>query len=150
MTGTGSFRDPGVHAPRLGASVVLWRGGTVLLVKRGKEPLVGHWSLPGGHVEPGEPLEAAARRELFEETRLVAEALTFAEFHEIIRHDATGRLLRHFVVAVFAGMLDAGEPIAGDDAADAAFFDLERLDGLEMTPGTRDVVGRSRALLAAG
>ncbi|HQF30719.1 MAG TPA: ADP-ribose pyrophosphatase, partial [Hyphomicrobiales bacterium] len=67
-----------------------------------------------------------------------------------IRHDATGRLLRHFVVAVFAGMLDAGEPIAGDDAADAAFFDLERLDGLEMTPGTRDVVGRSRALLAAG
>ncbi|MEZ5841774.1 MAG: NUDIX hydrolase [Hyphomicrobiales bacterium] len=135
--------------PRLGASVALWRGEELLLVKRGKAPMIGKWSLPGGHVEPGETLEAAARRELIEETGLAAGALAFAEFHEIIRNDDAGAVVRHFVVAVFAGRFGGGIAVAGDDAADVGWYHRSALDDVDATPGTIAIALRARALIGA-
>lgn len=124
--------------PRLGVSVMLVDSDRVLLVRRGKDPFRGRWSLPGGSVEFGERLHEAALRELAEETGLRAEIEPQpAELVEAIAVGEQGAGPgHHFVIAVFRASAPDGLPRAGDDAEDAAFFDLAALDGLEMTPGT--------------
>lgn len=135
--------------PRLGVSVLCLRGAEVLLVKRGKEPYLGHWSLPGGLVEFGETLAEAARRELFEETSLTAliEAEPVETF-DIIQRGEDGVAIAHFVLAVFRGTYEEGEARARDDAADVAWVRTSDLETLMMTPGTaarilRHVTGAS-------
>ncbi|MAU96457.1 MAG: hypothetical protein CMP81_11305 [Fulvimarina sp.] len=117
--------------PFLGVSVCLSGAAGVLLARRGKAPYKGLWSLPGGGVEHGETLEAAARRELFEETGLTADDLVFATLHEAIT-DGT-----HAVIAVYAGRLPADrEPIAGDDAEALETVGLAEIEQREKEGGT--------------
>jgi ADP-ribose pyrophosphatase YjhB (NUDIX family) len=82
------------HLPKLGVSVSVWREGKVLLVERAKEPK-GIWAFPGGHVEPGESLEAAAVRELHEETGLSVRLEGLLGLYEVIRRDAAGQPTVH-------------------------------------------------------
>lgn len=131
--------------PRLGVSVLLEHEGRVLLVRRAKPPFEGAWSLPGGSVEFAEKLADAARRELVEETGLIAEVdETPAEIVEILPEDPRIPGGGHFVIAVFRARIEDGEPRAGDDAAEAVFVAPETLDALAMTPGT---AARIRRLL---
>ena len=65
----------------------MFDGGRILLVERGKPPLEGCWSLPGGLVEVGERLEEAAAREVFEETGLRVTAVSLATVFERIMPD---------------------------------------------------------------
>ena len=112
-----SYRYP---RPGVTADVVLLHSGAkrqeVLLIRRLRPPYAGCWALPGGFVEQGETLVAAARRELYEETGLQAAALQqFAAFGE------PGRDPRGWTISVvFWGELN-GNPClqAGDDAAEA-------------------------------
>lgn len=62
-------------APLVGIGAVVVDGGRVLLVQRGRPPALGRWSLPGGLVDVGEPLEAAVRREVAEECGLAGRPL---------------------------------------------------------------------------
>ena len=73
--------------PRLGVSACVWRNGKMLIAKRSKPPFKGVWSLPGGHVELGEGLRDAARRELLEETGVEADLVTIIDVVEAIRRD---------------------------------------------------------------
>ena len=73
--------------PRLGVSACVWRDGKVLIARRAKPPLKGVWSLPGGHVEWGEALRDAARRELKEETGIEAELETIVDVADVIRRE---------------------------------------------------------------
>jgi 8-oxo-dGTP diphosphatase len=124
-----------------------WR---VLLVKRGRAPFQGTWALPGGFVEPHEPLEEAARRELREETGLEPERLEqFQAFGD------PGRDPRGWTVSV-AHLAVAGEeearrlrPRAGSDAADVAWFDLDDLPELAFDHAAILATARDR-LTAAG
>ncbi len=102
-------------------------GWQVLLVRRKKPPFQGHWALPGGFVEPGERLEEAARRELWEETGL--EPLHMEQLHTF---GDPGRDPRGWVISVvYLAILDGRRPLrAGDDAASAAWFDLDALPPL--------------------
>ena len=75
--------------PKLGVSAAIWRDGKVLLAQRGKEPLKGVWSLPGGSVEHGEEIRKAALRELKEETGVDAELFGVVDVADVIRRDAT-------------------------------------------------------------
>ncbi|MFP4394900.1 MAG: NUDIX domain-containing protein [Anaerolineales bacterium] len=111
--------------PMLTVDVVLWRQGAsgreVLLIERKYPPFAGRWALPGGFVEPEERLAHAALRELREETG-VAEI----EIRQLAAFGAPGRDPRGWTVSVvFYGRLPQGETlevVAGDDAADAAWW----------------------------
>ena len=144
MTNPGPPQPP---LPRAGASAVLFRDGAVLLVKRDKPETRGLWSLPGGHIEPGERARDAALREVAEETGLGANLHGLADVHDVIVRDSDGSLVRHYVLAVFYGEAHAGTPRAGGDAADARFVTLSELASLPLTEGAEPLIRRVAALI---
>jgi 8-oxo-dGTP diphosphatase len=101
--------------------VVCMRGDEVLLIRRGTPPRLGEWSLPGGRIEPGERAIDAALRELREETGVEAEMLGLIDVVDGLFPEHG----RHYVLIDYAARWIAGEPQAGDDAAQAAFFAFE-------------------------
>ena len=125
-----------------GVSIAALRGAEILLVLRGKEPYKGFWSLPGGSQEFGETMQEAARRELLEETCLVAETLELVDIVEPMARGIDGRVERHFVLAVFVCRDFRGEACAGDDAAAVEWRAIAELAEDGMTPGTAALVRR--------
>lgn len=100
---------------------------SVLLIRRGNEPYKGLWAVPGGFVEMDEELEAAAKRELFEETDIKGIDLKQMHTFGTIGRDPRGRQ----ITVVFTGTVDKEiEPTAGDDAAEAKWFDINDLPKL--------------------
>jgi 8-oxo-dGTP diphosphatase len=126
--------------PLLGVGGIVFVDGKVLLVERGKPPLEGLWSLPGGLVETGERLEDAVVREVFEETGLRVAAHSLATVFERIMPDAAGRAEYHYVLVDFYCTLLGGDVRAGDDSSRAEWFDLSAHPNLSMTAGTREVI----------
>jgi ADP-ribose pyrophosphatase YjhB (NUDIX family) len=106
---------------RLAVSVVLQRDRRFLLVERANEPGRGMFAFPGGRVEQGERLAAAACRELMEETGLVADNLS-----EIMRFDLAGAD-GGFQLHVFTADLFTGEAVAGDDALSVGWYSLQQM-----------------------
>jgi len=113
------------------------------LVERGREPLKGYWSLPGGLVEPGERLEAAIERELLEETGLRVKCIRQFEIFERIMRDSRGRPEYHYVLVDYLCKVVGGELLAGDDVAVVRWIPRSALPGLKMTEGTLDVIERA-------
>jgi 8-oxo-dGTP diphosphatase len=107
--------------------VVCLRGDQVLLIKRGTPPRLGQWSLPGGRMEWGETTVTTALRELKEETGVEAELLGLIDVIDGVfpaRPSADGKageITRHYVLIDYAARWISGEPMAGDDAAEARF-----------------------------
>ena len=131
--------------PALGVSALVWHDGRVLLVRRGRPPLKGLWSLPGGHVEFGESLEQAVCREVREETGLDIAALRRIDVVEIIADVGAPSPHHHYVLIVFAAELRRGTLLAGDDAAEARFVAPAEFDELPMTDHTRRLVDKDPA-----
>jgi ADP-ribose pyrophosphatase YjhB (NUDIX family) len=104
--------------PVVGVGGVVIRGGSVLLIRRGREPLKGQWSIPGGLLELGEELAAGVRRELKEETGLEVEPLdTLAVFDRIFREGS--RVRYHYVIVDYACRLKGGRLRPASDVLDA-------------------------------
>lgn len=133
--------------PRGAASAAIFKGSEVLLIQRGKGALKGYWSLPGGHIEPGETARAAALREVREETGVEAEISVFVDLHEVILRDPGGALQAHYLIAVHAGHWRAGSPVAAEDAADARFVAPDALADLQLTDGALRLIAKARALM---
>ena len=107
----------------------------MLLIRRRKPPLQGAWSLPGGRGEWGETLQAAALRELVEETGVEAELLGLVDVVDGVFGADT-----HYVLIDYAARWRSGEPRAGDDAAEAVFHPLARLGELGLWTETVRVI----------
>lgn len=109
---------------------IVRRAGRLLLVRRGRPPAAGEWSVPGGRVEPGEMLAEAVVRELAEETGLDGVCGPFVGWVERIDHDS------HFVILDFEVMVaDDRAPRAGGDAAEARWWRLEEVAELPLVEG---------------
>ncbi|WEK52422.1 MAG: NUDIX hydrolase [Candidatus Kaistia colombiensis] len=134
--------DRAPAGPVLGVSVAVWRDGRVLLIQRGHDPWRGAWSLPGGRVERGETLAAAAARELIEETGLAIGTPRLVDTLDAIDRAEDGTLRGHFVIIVFTAEAD-GTPAAASDAAACAWFTLAEIDGLTTTPGLKRIAALS-------
>jgi 8-oxo-dGTP diphosphatase len=127
-------------APRAAVSAAIFRDGRVLLVKRRLPPSADLWSLPGGHIEPGETALGAVHRELREETEISARIVAIAGIKDVIHRNDSGVLIVHRVVIVFCGEWLSGEPEAGDDAAAAGWYEAEALARLATTEGLAEIV----------
>jgi len=148
MTDRSSQPANGAPWPRCAASAAIFRGDRVLLVERGSGALKGLWSLPGGHIEPGERAAAAARREVLEEARIEADIAGLLDIHDVVLRDASSHLLAHYLIAVFFGRWLAGEPVAGGDAASARFLALGDLADYPLTEGAASLILRAWKRLA--
>ncbi|MCC6918939.1 MAG: NUDIX hydrolase [Alphaproteobacteria bacterium] len=122
----------------LAAGAVVWRGGEVLLIRRGKEPRLGEWSIPGGRLETAETLKQAAVREVLEETACRIEVLALCDVVEVLEGD------RHLVLVDFTARWLSGEPVAGDDALEARFVPADAALEMVLWSETRRVIALSR------
>lgn len=119
--------------PKLGAIAVMQRNGKFLLVQRGKDPGRGLWGFPGGHVEFGETAQAAAVRELREETTVEAAAIEYLTCVDVIGQG------HHFLIAAVLCRYISGQARAMDDAADTKWVTLAELEAGDL-PLSPDVI----------
>jgi 8-oxo-dGTP diphosphatase len=122
---------------------LLFDGDRILLAERGREPLKGYWSLPGGVLETGETLDAGIRREVLEETGLIVETDGVAEVFERIMLDTEGRAEYHYVLIDYFCRATGGVLCAGDDCSAARWFEMAELPGLLLTEGTLGVIKKA-------
>jgi len=121
--------------------------GRILLVERGKEPLMGYWSIPGGIVETGEKLEEGIRREVLEETGLDVEPYLMFEIFERIIPDVEGKPEYHYVLIDYLCRRLSGQPAPASDASQVAWVSESELAGYRLTEGTLGVIERAFAKL---
>jgi ADP-ribose pyrophosphatase YjhB (NUDIX family) len=103
------------ETPLVGVGAVVVDEGRVLLIRRGTEPLKGHWSLPGGLLEVGESLTDGVIREVREETGLIVEPVALVELLDRIHREA-GRVRYHYVIADYLCCVVGGQLQAASDA----------------------------------
>jgi mutator protein MutT len=129
--------------PVVGVGAILLDGDQVLLVRRGRPPLAGMWSIPGGGVELGESLSEAVAREVREECGLEVRVIELVDVFERIIRDPVGQVEYHYVLMDYLCEAKSGSLCAGDDAAEAVWTPLVRLTDLDMTSGTCDVIHKA-------
>ncbi|HEX4031139.1 MAG TPA: NUDIX hydrolase [Terracidiphilus sp.] len=105
-------------SPLVGVGAVVVHNGRVLLIRRGRQPLKGHWTLPGGALELGESLTAGVAREVLEETGLAVEPIELVELVDRIHREAD-RVRYHYVIADYLCRVTGGTLCAASDADDA-------------------------------
>ena len=141
--------------PVIGVGGVIVDRGRTVLIRRGTEPLLGQWSIPGGTIEIGETLEEAVRRELREETGLEVRVLELIELFDRIylkngetSHDRK-KPRYHFVIADYLCELVGGEPRAGSDVTDLAFAREEELGKFHLTEKATAILTKAFAMSRA-
>lgn len=131
--------------PIVGVGAVIVDQGHVLLVKRGSPPLLGEWSLPGGVVELGETLRAAAEREAREETGLIVKAGEVLEVLDRIIPGKDAAPQYHYVLIDFLCTMHGGELRAGGDAADVVWVHESDLAEFKLEQPAVEVIRKAFA-----
>jgi ADP-ribose pyrophosphatase YjhB (NUDIX family) len=132
--------------PRVGVGAVILHQDRVLLVRRGKAPSFGKWSLPGGLVELGETTREALAREIMEECGIKIRIVDVCGVLDRVVNDDAGRVRYHYVLVDYLAYPDSLDVRAGDDAAEAQWFELAGLAELDTTQGLMDMIRRAEAL----
>ena len=129
--------------PLVGVGAVIVEHDRVLLIKRGKAPLLGEWSIPGGLLELGETARQGAEREVLEETGLVIRATELLGVFDRLVPDDDKRTRYHYLLVDFLCVNISGELQASGDAADARWFTQEEVSGLTLPEDTAAVIGKA-------
>jgi ADP-ribose pyrophosphatase YjhB (NUDIX family) len=139
--------------PVVGVGGVVIEDGRALLIKRGTEPLLGQWSIPGGTLELGESLQHGVARELLEETGLEVQVLDMIEAFDRIFLDPAApnagdrsRPKYHYVIVDYLCERLAGEAKAGSDVTDIAYAREDELEKFHMTSTATRVLHRAFAM----
>jgi len=127
------------QTPLVGVGAVVVHEGRVLLVRRGNEPLKGHWTLPGGLLELGESVVEGIARETREETGLVVEPLELVELIDRIHREA-GRVRYHYVIADYLCRVIGGELRAASDADQVRWVERAEWNPPRRTPLALDPI----------
>lgn len=142
--------------PVVGVGGVIIDADRTVLIRRGTEPLLGEWSIPGGTLEIGETLEEGVARELFEETGLKVCVLDLIEVFDRIypENRSTGATNKkkprfHYVIADYLCELVGGEPCAGSDVTDLAFAQESELAKFHLTETATRVLKKAFAMSRA-
>ncbi|MBM3588819.1 MAG: NUDIX domain-containing protein [Alphaproteobacteria bacterium] len=133
--------------PWVGIGCIVFREEAVLLVRRGKPPRIGQWSLPGGAQHVGERAEEAARRELREEASIEVGQMSLAYVFDAINQDEDGRALYHYTIIDFAAHWLEGEARAGDDVSEVAWALPHELADYDLTEVAHVAIAAARLAL---
>lgn len=133
--------------PALAVSIAVFRAGQVLLASRTAAPYARVFTLPGGLVEIGETVEAAALRELREETGVLARLVGFNQIVQHIGRDSAGRVERHYVILSFAALWLAGEARAGAEAGEILWRAPENIGDLPLTPRLAHILADAQRIV---
>jgi len=130
--------------PTIGVGVVVLRSGQhgpeVLLIRRGKPPRQGEWSIPGGKQEWGETLAEAAHREIWEETGVKIDGLRLIDVVDGLMRAGSGALTRHLTLVDYRADWIAGDVRAGDDAMDARWVPVAEIAAYKLWSETTRVI----------
>ena len=127
--------------PIIGVGAVIWNDrGEIVLIRRGQEPRLGEWSIPGGRLEWGESVREAIIREVREETGLEVEIGGLIDVVDAVTRDASGEVVRHYVLIDFLVRHVAGTLHAGSDAAEARWVAYAALDEYVLWSETRRII----------
>jgi ADP-ribose pyrophosphatase YjhB (NUDIX family) len=129
--------------PLVGVGALILRRDRILMAQRGKQPLKGWWSLPGGALEIGESLANAVQREVREETGLEIEPISVFEIFERIIRDANGAPEYHYVLIDYLCRVTGGNLAPGDDVCAVEWVRRRDLPGLQITEGTLGVIEKA-------
>lgn len=140
---------PRIHRrPLIGVGAVVFNAeDDILLIRRGKEPQYGRWMVPGGSLEWGESLEAAAVREVREETGVEIEIEAFVEIIEAITPGESGF---HYVIMDYAARAVSGNPVAASDALDASWVSAADQSRYDLSPELLSVIAKARRVTNRG
>lgn len=133
--------------PFVGVGVVILKDDHVLLIRRGKPPRKGEWSLPGGSQNIGETVRDTARREAMEETGVTIDEPVLIDVIDAIIPDAEGRVEFHYTLIDFVARWRSGTPAAGDDADHVEWIPLSAIEDLEIWETTKKIVARAADIL---
>ncbi|MGD1877823.1 MAG: NUDIX hydrolase [Kiloniellaceae bacterium] len=133
------------NRPLIGVGVVVFKDDKVLLIRRGKPPREGQWSLPGGRQRLGERVDETARREVAEEAGLVVDVGPLIDVVDSITRDDTGTVQYHYTLVDVLAEWRSGEAVAGHDAAEVAWADPADLAPYDLWDETRRIIGLAAA-----
>jgi 8-oxo-dGTP diphosphatase len=126
--------------PIIGVGAVIVENSRILLVKRARPPIAGRWSIPGGALEIGELVRAAAVREAREETGLIVEPGELLGVFDRVLRDPEQRVQYHYVLIDFICRRTGGVLCAASDAAEVRWFTKEELPALNLAEDTLEVI----------
>ncbi|MHB8513233.1 MAG: NUDIX hydrolase [Actinomycetota bacterium] len=127
-----------MRVPECAVGAIVLNEGSLLLVKRGREPARGFWTLPGGRVEIGETLREAIVREVREETGIEIEPDALIGIAERITRNDDGSVAFHYVICDFVATARTYDAIVGDDAEEVRWVPIEELSSLKLTDGLQE------------
>ena len=128
------------ETPIVGVGAVIIENGRVALVKRGHDPFIGEWSIPGGALELGETVADAVRREVLEETTLVVEPISLLNVYDRVILDNDERILYHYVLIDYLCKRISGDLQAASDCDRAHWFSKEETSKLSLPVDTSEVI----------
>lgn len=133
--------------PVIGVGAVIWKEDHFLLIQRGKEPMKGRWSLPGGKLELGESLQDGLSREITEETGLMVRIGPLIDVIDYIEKDDDGRVRTHYALVDYIAFWQEGDAVAGSDAAAVKWVTLEEIKDYDLWSETRRLIEKSEEMI---